>query len=545
MARPARPSAGPSAGRPARTSRGASLATSLAVCGAAALALVLGASALTPAQATEQDTSTPAAARALARAAAALAGTASSSGASARATTGSSAASSGTGTDVTLALRDLYVLRSELSPTDQETADSLLARPTDSSDADAYDRASQMTCGTHVCVHWVSSGADAATHAWVMKTLRVMEATWTKEVDDLGYRRPLSDGSLGSAYNGGNGKFDVYLTDLGDEGVYGYCAPDFHLVSHPKVGGGYCVLDNDYAVSDYGSASGPTLRVTAAHEFFHAIQFAYDYTEDTWFMESTATWMEEVVADAVDDNRQYLRFGQVRRPSVALDLSSSSWLGVYGNWAFWQHLTQEKGRGIVLKAWRQAGAYSGAGQTYSTKALARVLASRGGLVKAYARFSAANLTPGRSYAEGGHWPTAPSSNRTLTVADPTWRTSRTLDHLTSRSLVVRPSAAVGEGYRLTVQVTAQRARAAKAAYVVVVRRTDGTMASHVVTADADGLATLTVPFDSAEVSKVSVTLVNGSTRYRCETGASYSCDGSPRDDGLTQQVVLTATPAVT
>jgi hypothetical protein len=37
------------------------------------------------------------------------------------------------------------------------------------------------------------------------------------------------------------------------------------------------------------------LKVTAAHEFFHAVQFAYDIGEDGWLMESTATWMEEHV----------------------------------------------------------------------------------------------------------------------------------------------------------------------------------------------------------------------------------------------------------
>ena len=31
-------------------------------------------------------------------------------------------------------------------------------------------------------------------------------------------------------------------------------------------------------------------------------------------MEATATWVEERVADDVDDNRQYLPYGQVSRP---------------------------------------------------------------------------------------------------------------------------------------------------------------------------------------------------------------------------------------
>ena len=48
------------------------------------------------------------------------------------------------------------------------------------------------------------------------------------------------------------------------------------------------------------------LRVTAAHEFFHAIQFAYDVKEDLWFMEGSATWVEDEVYDSINDNYQFL-----------------------------------------------------------------------------------------------------------------------------------------------------------------------------------------------------------------------------------------------
>ena len=65
------------------------------------------------------------------------------------------------------------------------------------------------------------------------------------------------------------------------------------------------MLDNDYA-RQYGTAPIDALRVTAAHEFFHAIQFAYDVGEDLWFMEGSATWVEDEVYDAINDNYQFL-----------------------------------------------------------------------------------------------------------------------------------------------------------------------------------------------------------------------------------------------
>ena len=39
------------------------------------------------------------------------------------------------------------------------------------------------------------------------------------------------------------------------------------------------MLDNDYAPAQFPSGTSPqnNLTVTAAHEFFHAVQYAYDF----------------------------------------------------------------------------------------------------------------------------------------------------------------------------------------------------------------------------------------------------------------------------
>ena len=110
---------------------------------------------------------------------------------------------------------------------------------------------------------------------------------------------------------------DVYLANLGPLGLYGYCAPEDGLAGQLNRYTAYCVLDDDYTGFPLGPF--PSLQVTAAHEFFHAIQFNYDTFEDRWLMEATATWMEERYADAVDDNRQYIKYGQTRKPGIPLD----------------------------------------------------------------------------------------------------------------------------------------------------------------------------------------------------------------------------------
>ena len=58
----------------------------------------------------------------------------------------------------------------------------------------------------------------------------------------------------------------------------------------PQIG----VLDNDYKSRQFPTNTPvENMQVTAAHEYFHAVQFAYDITDDLWFLESTATWAED------------------------------------------------------------------------------------------------------------------------------------------------------------------------------------------------------------------------------------------------------------
>ena len=102
------------------------------------------------------------------------------------------------------------------------------------------------------------------------------------------------------------------------------------------------MLDNDYARSQYGIAPINSLRVTAAHEFFHAIQFAYDVDEDLWFMEGTATWVEDEVYDY--DQRQLpvpLQQPDPLTRAIALDYSVD--LAPYGSFLFFKYAAERLG----------------------------------------------------------------------------------------------------------------------------------------------------------------------------------------------------------
>jgi hypothetical protein len=432
---------------------------------------------------------------------------------------------------VTIALRDLRAVLPRLDGDEARQAEALLARPTDGQAdpwGDGYTVRSRRDCGRFVCVHWVPRTQDAPPgRAWVDRTLRTVNQVFRRQVRGMGYRKPLADGR-----RGGNRKLDVYLSDVGAKGYYGYCAPERRHQRFRRTASGFCVLDNDFSRAEFGGSPAEVMRVTAVHELFHAVQFAHDYLEDGWLMESTSTWMEERLADGVDDNRQYLPAGQLVDTRTPLDLSRAGSGSHYGNWIWWENLSGRWGAGIVGQVWNRAGAFKGAPDDYSVEALRRVLGSRGGFVAAYARFAADNLAPARTYPEGAAYPRPRSTVvRTVGRDSRTGTVERRLSHLTSASARLRPGRNLGgAGWRLRVTVTAPDRATGPAAHVVVTRR-DGSVVRRPVTLSETGDGRTVVPFDPDRVASVSVTLANASTRYRCRQGTDFACQGTSRDDG--------------
>ena len=112
---------------------------------------------------------------------------------------------------------------------------------------------------------------------------------------------------------------DVYLADVGAEGLYGYCTSDEAIPANGRFDSGPTACSTTTTAASSRPTPPENMQVTAAHEYFHAVQFAYDAFEDGWFMEATATWAEDEVFDGVDDNVQYLPAGPLGRPRVPLD----------------------------------------------------------------------------------------------------------------------------------------------------------------------------------------------------------------------------------
>jgi hypothetical protein len=430
----------------------------------------------------------------------------------------------------TLALRDLWLNRAQLRGHERRLADRLLARPTDGvGDPQGFGYTvaeAAPICNARLCVHYVPTGADAPpSPEWPATNLAVMDAVWSQEIDGLGYRAPLTDGT-----RGGNALFDVYLKDLGGD-IYGYCAGEEQVKKH--TGSGYCVLDNDFAAAQFPGPATPTdnLTVTAAHEFFHAIQYAYDFDEDPWMMESTATWMEERIATAVNDNRQYFPWSQIYAPYVPLDLFSRNAGYQYGNWVFWEYLSTRYGVGIVKKVWDQAGSLRRDGGKYSLTALQKVLKRKGGFGKVYAQFAAGNLTPAANYPEGAEYPLPKVRGaKKLSKGKRTKRFAPKVNHLASASYAYVPGTGLGsKKWKLSLAVNGP-AKATSPYAVVVVHLANGKRQTKLVRLNRGGDGHTLVGFSNKAVSAVSVTLVNGSTRYTCGKRTVLACAGRPLDD---------------
>ena len=131
-----------------------------------------------------------------------------------------------------------------------------------------------------------------------------MKYVWNYETRTLGYRKPLSDARGRSASTAATPTASSTSTSptSATPASTATALPRAAAVAAPAPPATACSTTTTPGRSTAAPTSVNPMRVTAAHEFFHAIQFAYDVDEDLWFMEGTATWVEDEVYD--DDQRQ-------------------------------------------------------------------------------------------------------------------------------------------------------------------------------------------------------------------------------------------------
>jgi hypothetical protein len=451
--------------------------------------------------------------------------------------------------DATMILRDLFIRKRGLSGRDLREANTLFARPSDSHKDfpgavkwSAPEAAASPLCSTNVCVHWVGSSGDAppaddvnpadGIPDWVATTDATMENVWTQEVVNRGYRAPESDST--SSNHGPDGKLDIYLANLLPDGLFGYCTTDDPKNPPPFDTSAYCVLDNDYLGYGYSDPEAP-LDVTAAHEFFHAVQFAYDAYEDRWMMEATAVWMEDEVYDSINDNYFYLPYGPLGAPAIPLDKGGAG-LHQYGSFIYFRFLSEYFGDpSIIRQIWNEADGAIGGPDHYSLVAIARAITARGeSFGNLFATFAEWAAAPGQKFEEGANYPAAKvATSSTIRSTHTNVAGSFVLDHLANAYAEIRPGSGVSSGAKLRISVNGPVASTGPEASIVILRK-DGTVGYVRLTLDANGDAGKTVAFGKGTIRRVIVILTNASRRFRdCQPHFAttiWSCSGLPRDD---------------
>lgn len=447
------------------------------------------------------------------------------------------------GREATGLLRDIRLALPHLRGADRAAAARLLARPTDAGGDDLGSyifelESTERDCSTSArfCIHYTQTGQHAASPARVATVAKTLDHVHATLVGKLGYRAPLGDAEHASSLDLGNpnGQFDIFLGNVGAIGAYGYCATD------PGKPSSYCVLDNDFAEFPLGQIK--SLRVTAAHEYFHAIQFAYDAGEDLWLMEGSAVWAEERVYGSINDYLQYVHDDSViTNSAIPVDQDSIYNLRVYSSMLFFEHMTQTLGLPAMRQVWEAAQ-----GAPYSLQAVRKVVSSRTSWPAFINRYAVWNSRPpGVGYREAGTYP-AGRYVRNSTLGMRTTRKSGRIavrrDHLASAAIRYLPARASTTTQRLRITIDGPATSRGAVAAVQVRRPKQKATWSHV-KLNAAGDGSVIVPFGRGQVQAIVLTVANASTTMtNCwEYGdVSYSCGGQGvhKDLWATSAVVI-------
>jgi hypothetical protein len=279
-----------------------------------------------------------------------------------------------TGKELTPVLKDLAIHLKALPAAEQREARALLARPSAGqaqAGEDAYSAKAteHRLCSEHFCIHWITRDDGAVDPDvpplasndgddipdFVQQMSGVFENVYNVENGQMNWRPPTSDGTRGGDLN----KVDVYLKQLGDQGIFGYSTPDPGQDGNSQSA--YLVMDNDFSQAEYPRYPNPlpAMEVTAAHEYNHVLQFGYDVLQDSWMFESTAVWMEDRVYNDINDYVSYLapwvQLTQVPLTAFnAGDMTDPLNIKVYGD-AVWNRWIDERlGANTIRGAWERS-----------------------------------------------------------------------------------------------------------------------------------------------------------------------------------------------
>jgi hypothetical protein len=464
----------------------------------------------------------------------------------------------------TLILRDLAARLQDLPEEDRATARRILARPTDNTPGEHHYRSGAILgklchATLPLCIHWDDNtnhgdappGADndaTTIPSAVQATLDTFADVYVLEVGAYDYLAPLSDTS--SPNNGGDGRTDIYMANIGADRppLFGYCTSDDPNAFDPDYEffdvSAYCVVDEDFANFGKSHTRQEFRAVTAAHEFFHAIQFRYDWFEDLWLMEGTAMFMEDQFADGVNDNVNYLANSVMTFPRTPVDRGADGF--EYGAWIWWRFLVERLGQQadpqVIREVWETVagasidtdgpGPDTVANDRYSLKGVRNVVSSRGLVFEdLFGKFASVNRHPKTFYEEGSAYPAATVVRKFTLGARGTgsgWRSTR-LRHLASTYASFKPGTSTPKDAALRVNVNLPDLTHSPRAFTFV-KEVGQPWRVHEIALDAHGDGRRSARFGRGTISQVDLVLTNASAKMQCGHDTPYSCTGVGADD---------------
>lgn len=239
-----------------------------------------------------------------------------------------------------------------LTPEQQETAQRYMARP--SNDTFYVSPDSQFAIHYDTVGYYMPPDEDLDSNGipdYVERIALYADSSRRHYLTNLQFLPPPSDG---------DSLYDIYLKFIGSS--YGVTIPESQgdsswsdFQSHIKIN--FNIIATALPNEDPEGQLAGALKITCAHEYFHAVQLAYGYFghPNFWWSEGSATMVEDVVFEVVNDNYAYLPYF-FNEPHVSLVDTANFGSGWHDYSTFiWPMFLHEKyGAGFIRSVFEYA-----------------------------------------------------------------------------------------------------------------------------------------------------------------------------------------------
>ncbi|MEO1234448.1 MAG: MXAN_6640 family putative metalloprotease, partial [Myxococcota bacterium] len=186
------------------------------------------------------------------------------------------------------------------------------------------------------------SGTEPPTS--VVAVAEVYEAALQHYIDNLGYRRPVSDRG-----EGGDDLIDVYMIDFGGRGDGAFVIDACEGPGGPCAG--HIRHENDFRGYSYPSTRVAN-RILSSHELFHAVQAAYTVGQTVVLTEGSAVWATENFDGELADFEGFID-GYLTDTGRSLTFDGGVFDGFgYGTGVFFQFLAEWDHPDVIRALWQ-------------------------------------------------------------------------------------------------------------------------------------------------------------------------------------------------